>query len=76
MLTPEELSKLQLLRARLSAGEQIDIAEMKDAIAKLRANRLAAAERAKVSRRTAKPVARSATDLLATLGIGVPPSGS
>ena len=71
MLSPEELSNLQLLRARISSGEQIPIEEMREALRKMRSDRMAAAQRAKASksRSAAKAPARSAQDLLGGLGI-------
>jgi chorismate mutase len=70
MLSPEELSNLQLLRARISSGEQIPIEEMREAIVKMRADRMAAARRAKESKsRSVKTPARSAQELLGGLGI-------
>jgi hypothetical protein len=76
MLTPEDLSKLQLFRARISAGEQLPLEETREAIRLLRADRVAAAERAKTSKargssgsKAAKAPPRSANDLLGKLGI-------
>jgi hypothetical protein len=74
MLTPEDLSKLQLYRSRINAGEQIPVEEMKEAMRLLRSDRMQAAQRAQASRAKssgakAKAPARSPSELLGKLGI-------
>lgn len=73
MLSPEDLSKLQLYRARITSGEQLPIEEQKAAIALLRSDRMAAAQRAKESKTRGPKAAKAPTQnplmLLAKLGI-------
>lgn len=76
MLSPEDLSKLQLFRARINSGESLPLEETREAIRLLRADRVAAAERAKVSKarggsgaKSTKAPARPASELLGKLGI-------
>jgi hypothetical protein len=71
MLTPEELSQIDLFRHRILAGEQMPIEEVKAGIKMLRADRVAAAARAQASkaRSASKVPARSAGELLGKLGI-------
>jgi hypothetical protein len=76
MLSPEDLSKLQLFRAKITSGESLPLEDTKEAIRLLRADRVAAAERAKASKakggsgtKSAKAPARPASELLGKLGI-------
>lgn len=73
MLTPEDMSKLQLYRARISGGEQMPIEEMREAMRLLRSDRLNAAKRATATRtggtKVAKAPPRPASELLGKLGI-------
>lgn len=73
MLTPEDLSKLQLYRARIAGGEQMPLEEAREAMRLLRSDRLNAAKRASVSKaggaKVAKAPARPASELLGKLGI-------
>lgn len=74
MLTPEDLSKLQLYRARIQGGEMMPIEEQREAIRLLRSDRMSAAARAKESKAkgtkaSSKAPPRAASDLLGKLGI-------
>lgn len=74
MLTPEDLSRLQLYRARITAGEQMPIEEMREAMRLLRSDRLNAAKRtaatkSKGSTKAPKAAPRPVADLLGGLGI-------
>lgn len=73
MLTPEDLSKLQLYRARITGGEQMPMEEQREAIRLLRNDRVNASKRAQASKasgtKAAKAPVRSAAELLGKLGI-------
>lgn len=69
LLSPELQSRIELLRAKSLAGT-LTIEEQREAIRHLRADRMAAAERGRTAaKRSAKPPARSATELLGALGV-------
>jgi hypothetical protein len=73
MLSPEDLSKMQLVRARILGQEQIPPEELRDMIRLLRANRESAAARGKATKAKsaarAKGPAQDAGMLLGGLGI-------
>lgn len=73
MLSPEDLSTMQLLRSRILGQEQIPPDELQNAIRLLRADRLNAANRTKTTKAKsagkAKAPPRSAGELLGGLGI-------
>jgi hypothetical protein len=75
-LTPEELSTLQLLRTRISSGDQVAPDELKVAIRLLRADRMNAIQRSAERKarggagaKAPKAPARPAGELLGKLGI-------
>lgn len=76
MLTPEEDSKLQLYRARINAGEQMPIEDVREGLRLLRSDRLNAAKRTAVTKskggsKAPKAPPRPVADLLGGLGISL-----
>jgi hypothetical protein len=73
MLSPEDLSTMQLLRSRILMNEQIPPEELGAALRLMRADRLSAATRAKTTKSRsagkAKAPAQAAGALLGQLGI-------
>lgn len=73
MLSPEDLSTMQNLRARILTKEQIPPDELAAALRLMRADRLSAATRSKTTKTrakaSAKVAAQTAWNLLGQLGI-------
>jgi hypothetical protein len=72
MLSPQDLSRLQLFRDRIVGGEQIAPEELREAIKLLRADRMKASERAAATRAKGgkqKIAPREVGELLGKLGL-------